>query len=106
MNRASCQQSVVSNQNRLCRKDTSSLFSHMDCAPLALVPVTSFREALPETGKLLVQLLFGEKPDIRPDEFDVYHTHAEIIERESVYTLDSSCKSQVSRHINKQRRSK
>ena len=85
----------------------------MDCAPLALVPVTSFREALPETGKLLVQLLFGEKPDIRPDGFNVYHTHAEIIERESVCKIVASrklqvsrLKSQVSRHINKQRRSK
>ena len=67
-----------------------------EAATLALVPVTTFREVLPETGKLLVRLLLGEKPDFQPDEFNVYRTHAEMIERESVCNL-ANRKIQVSR---------
>lgn len=67
-----------------------------ESASAAMLPLTTFRETLSETGKLLVRLVLGEKPDFQPDEFNVYRTHAEIIERESVYTIDTGHKSQVS----------
>ena len=71
---------------------------------LAMLPITVFRESLEDRGKLLVRLVLGEKPDFPPDEFNVYRTHAELIERESVSIRidtsrklqDASCKSQVS----------
>lgn len=66
-----------------------------DASRLAIVPVTTFRETLSETGKLMVRLVLGEKPEISPDEFNVYRTHAEMIERESVFNI-----------INQNRRSK
>ena len=55
---------------------------------LAIVPITTFRETLFEAGKLLVRLVFGEKPEIPPDEHNVYHTHAELIERDSVCNIN------------------
>ena len=58
-----------------------------DGSRLAIVPITTFRETLSESGKLLVRLVLGEKPDIQPDEFNVYRTHAEMIERESVFNI-------------------
>ena len=61
-----------------------------ESASTAVVPITTFQEILPETGKLLVRLVFGEKPDFPPDEFNVYHTHAELIERDSVYDIKSN----------------
>ena len=70
---------------------------NMSCSLFAMVPITTFKEAFTETGKLLIRLVLGEKVAIRPDEHNVYHTHAEMIERESVYTIDTSLKSQVSR---------
>ena len=68
----------------------------MECSGFNMVPITTFRESLAETGSLLVRLVLGEKPDIQPDEYNVYRTHAKLIERESVYTIDTSHKSQVS----------
>ena len=50
-------------------------------------PLTTMRESLPETGKLLVRLLMKDPVAIRPDKFHVYHTHAVLVERESVYKL-------------------
>ena len=49
-----------------------------------------------ETGKILVQLALGENPDIAPDGCNVYRTHSEMIERESVCTIAACSKSQVS----------
>ena len=69
----------------------------MECSSLSMIPITTFRETLTETGSLLVHLVLGEKPDIRLDEFKVCRTHAELIERESVYTIDTRGKQQVSR---------
>jgi len=60
-----------------------------DGSRLAIVPVTTFRETHFEAGKLLVRLVLREKPEISPDEFNVYHTHAEIIERESVFNINN-----------------
>lgn len=59
-------------------------------------PLTTFRESLQETGKLLVRLLMKKPVELQPDEFNVYRTHAQLIERESVYTIDTSRKLQVS----------
>ncbi|MBQ9337328.1 MAG: LacI family DNA-binding transcriptional regulator [Lentisphaeria bacterium] len=53
-------------------------------------PLTTMRESLLETGKLLVRLLMKEPVGIRPDEFNVYHTHAELVERESVFNIKSN----------------
>lgn len=61
---------------------------------LAVVPVTTFQETLAETGRLLVRLVFGEKLEIAPDEFNVYRTHAAMIERESVYDIKGRAKGQ------------
>ena len=55
----------------------------------AAVPITTFREFFPEIGKLLVRLVLGDKLDISPDEYNVYHTHAELVERESVFNLNN-----------------
>ena len=74
---------------------------NMSCSLFAMVPITTFKEAFTETGKLLIRLVLGEKVAIRPDEHNVYHTHAEMIERKSVYTIDTSLKSQVSRRKSK-----
>ncbi|MBE6373567.1 MAG: LacI family transcriptional regulator [Lentisphaerae bacterium] len=59
----------------------------------ATVPLTTFRENFTETGKLLVRLILGEKPDIAPDEFNVYHTHAELVERKSVFNIKNNRRS-------------
>ena len=67
----------------------------MESARLAMLPITTFRESLQDTGKLLVRTILGEKPDFPPDEFNVYRTHAELIERQSVCDL-ADRKSQVS----------
>ena len=67
----------------------------MESARLAMLPITTFRESLQNTGQLLVRLVLGEKPDFPPDEFNVYRTHAQLIERESVCTIDTSLKSQA-----------
>lgn len=63
-----------------------------EVARSAIVPLTSIREFFPENGKMLVRLLLGEKPETPPDGFMVYHTHAELVERESVYDLSSAFK--------------
>jgi DNA-binding LacI/PurR family transcriptional regulator len=60
-------------------------------------PLTTFRESLQETGKLLVRLLMKESVGIQPDEFNVYHTHAELIERDSVYDIKCRCKNEKTR---------
>lgn len=59
----------------------------------ATVPLTTFRENFTETGKLLVRLILGEKPEIVPDEFNVYHTHAELVERKSVFNIKNNRRS-------------
>jgi len=71
-----------------------------ESAKAAVVPITTFREIFPDTGKLLVRLAFGEKPDFPPDEFNVYHTHAELIERDSVYDIKQRRKSDCNRFYN------
>ena len=57
-------------------------------ARAAMVPLTTFQENYFEAGKILVQLALGENPGIAPDEFNVYRTHTELIERESVFNID------------------
>ena len=52
-------------------------------------PLTTMRESLQETGKLLVRLLMKDPIDIRPDEFNVYHTHSVLVERESVFNINN-----------------
>ena len=54
------------------------------------VPLTTFRENFIETGKLLVRLILGDKLEIAPDEFNVYHTHAELVERKSVFNIKNN----------------
>jgi LacI family transcriptional regulator len=61
----------------------------MESSRLAMLPITTFRESLQNTGKLLVRLVLGEKPDFPPDEFNVYRTHAEMIERKSVFNRNN-----------------
>ena len=61
----------------------------MESARLAMLPITTFRESLQDTGKLLVRTILGEKPDFPPDEFNVYRTHAEMIERKSVFNRNN-----------------
>ena len=61
-----------------------------ESARLAVTPLTTFRESLQDTGKLLVRMVLGDKPDFPPDEFNVYRTHAELIERESVFHKNKS----------------
>ena len=67
----------------------------MECSSLSMIPITTFRESLTETGSLLVHLVLGKKIDIQPDESQVFRTHAELIERESVYPIDARRKSQA-----------
>ena len=64
-----------------------------DAARQLAYPLTTMRESLEETGKLLVRLVLGEKPDIRPDEYNAYRTHAELIERESVFNINNQRRS-------------
>ncbi len=73
----------------------------MECSSLSMIPITTFRESLTETGSLLVHLVLGKKIDIQPDESQVFRTHAKLIERESVYTIDTSHKSQDNRNQKK-----
>ena len=47
-------------------------------------PLTTMRESLQETGNILVRLVMKKKLPMHPDENNVYHTHAVLIERESV----------------------
>lgn len=64
-----------------------------ECSEYAMVPITTFREILPESGRLLVRLVLGEKIGIESDEFNVYRTHAEMIERKSVFNLNKNRRS-------------
>ena len=57
-------------------------------ARAAMVPLTTFQENYFEAGKILVQLALGENPGIAPDEFNVYRTHTELVERESVFNIN------------------
>ena len=52
--------------------------------------LTMMRESLLETGHLLVRLLMKDAVDIQPDEFNVYHTHADLTEGESVQTIKNT----------------
>lgn len=61
-----------------------------ECSSCTMIPITTFREVLFENGRILMRLLFGEKPDFPPDEFNVYRTHAEMIERKSVFNIKNS----------------
>lgn len=49
--------------------------------------LTTMNESQLESGKMLVKLLLGQTIGI-PDEFNVYHTHAAVVERESVYNIN------------------
>ena len=49
--------------------------------------LTTMNESQLESGKMLVNLLLGQPVGI-PDEFNVYHTHAAVVERESVYNIN------------------
>lgn len=64
-----------------------------DAARQLAYPLTTMREPLQETGKLLVRLVLGEKPDFQPDEYNAYRTHAELIERESVFKINNQRRS-------------
>lgn len=55
-----------------------------EAACAAMVPITTFREDYRGIGRLLVRLLLGGKVDLRPDEFNVYRTGVQVIERQSV----------------------
>ena len=46
--------------------------------------LTTMNESQLESGKMLVRLLLGQEVGT-PDEFNVYHTHATLVERESVH---------------------
>ena len=71
-------------------KDISAIgIGDTETARQLVYPLTTMRESLQETGKLLARLVLGEKPDIRSDENNVYRTHAELIERESVFTINN-----------------
>lgn len=63
------------------------------------VDLTTMDESLMESGKLLARLILGEKPGYPPDEYNVYHTHSKIVERESVYTLKASRRSGKANNI-------
>ena len=94
---ARAQQLAVKHGLRLPEDFSVIGIGDMECAAFAAVPITTFRESLAEAGKLLVHLVLGEKPDYPPDEYNVYRTHAELIERESVCDL-ANRKIQVSRY--------
>ena len=51
-------------------------------------PLTTMGESLLEVGHLLVTLLRNEAMPMQPDGCNVYHTHAELIRRESVCKLN------------------
>ena len=50
-------------------------------------PLTTMRESLQTTGQLLVRLLMKEPLGMEPDTFNVFHTHAVLVERESVFDI-------------------
>ena len=60
-------------------------FGDSDIARQLPFPLTTMRESLPETGQLLVRLLMKESPGTEPDGFNVFHTRAVLVERESVF---------------------
>jgi LacI family transcriptional regulator len=62
-------------------------FGDSDLAAQLPFPLTTMRESLAETGQLLVRLLMKEPIGMDPDEFNVYHTHAVLVERRSVYNI-------------------
>jgi len=57
-------------------------------------PLTMMRESLLETGHLLVRLLMKDSVELQPDEFNVYKTHADLTEGESVGVIVSRHKPQ------------
>ena len=63
-----------------------------ECSQFTVFPLTTMQETFPETGRLLVRLLMKEPVDVQPDEFNVYHTHAKLIERDSVYHITQTKK--------------
>jgi len=50
-------------------------------------PLTTMRESLQATGQLLVRLLMKEPLEMEPDAFNVFRTHAVLVERESVFNI-------------------
>jgi LacI family transcriptional regulator len=58
-----------------------------DISNILPFPLTTMRESLLETGHLLVRLVMKDTVDIRPDEFNVYQTHAVLTEGESVHSI-------------------
>ena len=60
---------------------------NLDIARQLPFPLTTMSESLAETGQILVRLLMKESLGVEPDEFNVYHTHAVLIERQSVCNI-------------------
>lgn len=58
-----------------------------DIASQLSFPLTTMRESLQTTGQLLVRLLMKEPLAMEPDAFNVFHTHAVLVERESVFDI-------------------
>ena len=58
-----------------------------DIASQVPFPLTTMRESLQKTGQLLVRLLMKEPMGMEPDAFNVFHTHAVLVERESVFNI-------------------
>ena len=51
-------------------------------------PLSTMGESLLEVGHLLITLLRNETVPMQPDQYNVYHTPAELIRRESVYKMN------------------
>ena len=62
-------------------------FGDSDIAGQLPFPLTTMRESLQKTGQLLVRLLMKEPMGMEPDAFNVFHTHAVLVERESVFNI-------------------
>ena len=59
-------------------------------ASLLPFPLTTMRESLTDTGNLLVRLVMKEAVPLHPDEFNVYQTRGELVERDSVCKLNKN----------------
>ena len=84
---ARVQSYAVRNSLRFPQEISVVGFGDSDIAAQLPFPLTTMRESLPETGQLLVRLLMKEPIGMEPDEFNVYHTHAVLVERQSVYKI-------------------
>ena len=84
---ARVQSYAVRNSLRFPQEISVVGFGDSDIAAQLPFPLTTMRESLQETGQLLVRLLLKEPIGMDPDEFNVYHTHAVLVERKSVYNM-------------------